>query len=337
MCVSRADLPDVDPDAELNACGGIQELDNAPGDPCGPCNLDQFECQGAELVCDGETACPETDVITTTPTNITAEGAQLNGELAKLPIEGLTELGFCWSATEANPSLDNADCMAIEDVLEEPGDFSIVIQGLDAGTGYNVTAYFIDGDAEAGYGNTIDFITFAPAPANVVATVAGDSVTLTWDAADDALEYEVLRDGDSIATLSELTYTDDEAPAGTLSGYEDLSVTQGIETGGVRLSWSPATGAAGAEIDYTIVAAYPDADSDPSDAASAQLEAPTVTGYEVQIDDGAWIDVGLVTEYLDEDAPEGEISAGTVEVTAGEHADRVELSVEGSSATDGAA
>ena len=335
VCVLRTELPDVGPDAELNVCGGIQELENAPGDPCGPCNLDQYQCEGAELVCSGETPCPETDVITTTPTNITAEGAQLNGELAEVPVEGLSELGFCWSSTEANPTLDNADCMAIETVLEAPGTFTLPVEGLNPGTSYNVATYFIDGDADSGYGNTLAFITLAPSPANVTATVEGDVITLTWDESDGIVEYEVLRDGTSIAVVSETTYADEDAPAGTLSGYEDLSATQGTETEGVRLTWSAAVGSAGDELSYEVIASYPDADSDPSEAVTAQLPAPTPTSYEVQIDDGAWIDVGLVTEYLDEDAPEGAITAGTTTVSAGEFADRVELSISGSTTEDG--
>ncbi|TXD39366.1 fibronectin type III domain-containing protein [Lujinxingia vulgaris] len=335
VCVLRTELPDVGPDADLNACGGIQVLENDPGDPCGPCNLDQYQCEGAELVCSGETPCPETDVITTTPTAITADGAQLNGELAELPVEGISELGFCWSATEESPTLDNADCMAIETALSAPGEFSLSVEGLNPGTSYNVSTYFIDGDADSGYGNTLAFITLAPSPANVTATVDGDVITLSWDEAAGIVEYEVLRDGTSIAVVSETTYADEDAPAGTLSGYEDLAATQGTETGGVRLTWSAATGSAGDELSYEIIASYPDADSDPSDAVTAQLPAPTPTSYEVQIDDGTWIDVGLVTDYLDEDAPEGTITAGTTEVSAGDFADRVELSISGSTTADG--
>ncbi|RVU48397.1 fibronectin type III domain-containing protein [Lujinxingia sediminis] len=335
VCMLRSDLPDVDPDAELNACGGIQELENAPGDPCGSCNLDQFQCEGAELVCSGDTPCPETDVITTTPTDITARGAHLNGELAELPIEGISELGFCWSSSEASPTLDNANCEAIGTLLEAPGTFSLPVEGLNPGTSYNVATYFIDGDSDSGYGNTLAFTTMAPTPTNVTAVVDGGVITLSWDEADGIVEYEVLRDGTSIAVVGQPSYADEDAPAGTLSGYEDLSATQGTESAGVRLTWSAATGSQGDELSYEVVASYPDADSAPSEAVVAQLPAPAPTSYEVQIDDGAWIDVGLVTEYLDEDAPEGTITAGTTTVSAGEFADRVEVSISGSTSADG--
>jgi hypothetical protein len=41
-----------------NACGGCSVLADEPGEPCGPCDLDQFVCSGTEsTVCDGNTPC----------------------------------------------------------------------------------------------------------------------------------------------------------------------------------------------------------------------------------------------------------------------------------------
>ncbi|RAL25300.1 hypothetical protein DL240_03555 [Lujinxingia litoralis] len=338
-CVNLSDLPDVGPDADtdlLNACGGIQTLENDPGDPCGPCDLDQFECQGTELVCSGETECPETDIITTIPTLVNATGAQLNGQLAELPLVGLNELGFCWSATETSPTHDNAECKAITDVLTAPGEFQTVAQGLSAGTLYYVASYFIDGEQEVGYGNIIDFTTLAPAPTNVVATPADTTITLTWDEAAGATDYEVLRDGESLGTVSELTFDDEDAPRGTFAGYEDLSASQGTETDGIELTWSAGSGVAGTEVSYEVVATYPNAVSDASEAVTAQLPAPELSGYQVQIDDGAWTDVGAATTYLDEGAPLGSITLGSVDVSAGTYADRVALSINGSTTDTGA-
>ncbi|MEL6182736.1 MAG: MopE-related protein, partial [Myxococcota bacterium] len=42
----------------LNVCGGCEPLDAVPGDPCGPCGLDELICGNGMLGCDGETACP---------------------------------------------------------------------------------------------------------------------------------------------------------------------------------------------------------------------------------------------------------------------------------------
>ncbi len=52
------DEPDADECTE-NACGGCEALEGAPGDPCGPCELDALICEGTDaLVCNGATECP---------------------------------------------------------------------------------------------------------------------------------------------------------------------------------------------------------------------------------------------------------------------------------------
>ncbi len=65
---------DNDNDADLNACGGQDELQfegspAAPGDTCGPCDRDTLQCDGEEqLVCSpGGTPCEGASELATTP------------------------------------------------------------------------------------------------------------------------------------------------------------------------------------------------------------------------------------------------------------------------------
>jgi len=47
------------PGATLNTCGGTSVLANEPGNTCGPCGLDEYECDGTEsTTCNGDTPCP---------------------------------------------------------------------------------------------------------------------------------------------------------------------------------------------------------------------------------------------------------------------------------------
>lgn len=51
-----ADIPDIDIAPYVNGCGGSSELSHEPESPCGPCDLDEWECDGFEaVVCSGET------------------------------------------------------------------------------------------------------------------------------------------------------------------------------------------------------------------------------------------------------------------------------------------
>lgn len=50
------DAVDVDATPPVNACGGTSVLAQDPGEPCGPCGLDSWSCNGPDaVVCSGET------------------------------------------------------------------------------------------------------------------------------------------------------------------------------------------------------------------------------------------------------------------------------------------
>ena len=51
-------------------------------------------------------------------------------------------------------------------------------------------------------------------PTNLVATVEGNDVTLSWDAAADAVSYNVFRNGTLVGTTSETTYLDSDVASG---------------------------------------------------------------------------------------------------------------------------
>ncbi len=323
-----ADEPDADePDVELNECGGTEVLENSEGDVCGPCDLDQFECVGEELVCSGSTECPDLDIITTNPTDIGPTSATLNGQIQEFPFDStLDEVGFCWG-TEEELSLDDT-CEALDEVPDETGAFSLLVEDLAPGTRYFVRAYSIDTNEVEEYANEVEFLTEAPGTALTTENTL-DAVLLTWDMADGATGYELFADGDSLEVIDDGavdTFDDDTAPAGVVAAPLSVDATDS-RSDGIRITWDASVESDGAEIDYTIVVHYPDTESDASDPESGQRLAPEVTGYEVLVD-ADWIPVGDVTEYLDDDAPRIPTTPGAVTASKGDHVDYVLLTTQ---------
>ena len=88
----------------------------------------------------------------------------------------------------------------------------------DGTTDYNFMIYNI---TEAGstisfsYGTSSD----CEAPTNLVATIDGNNVTLSWDAASNASSYNIYRNGSHIGNTSETTYFDGNLPYGIYTYY----------------------------------------------------------------------------------------------------------------------
>ena len=324
-------------EGEENECGGTEPLDGAVGDPCGPCDLDRLECSddGEALVCDGETECPDLDIVTTLPTNVEATTATFNGRIEALPEDAsLVELGFCWTDLDSEaPTLDH-DCATLDEVPQETGDFSLDVEDLRPGTYFYVRAYSMDDAADdEEYANEVEFETEPMAPEGLEADGDDDAVHLSWDETPGAVGYEVFADGESIAEIDdpeETSYIDETAPAGTVGTPENYEASTD-RTDGVELTWDAAQPAEGATVEYTVTAQFPNSVSDPSEPAEGNRtggEEPT--GYEVYIgadepEEEDWIFVGNDQDYLDEDAPTAELTAGTITASDGEYGGHVLL------------
>ena len=316
-----------------NECGGREPLDHEVGDPCGPCDLDLLECtaDGNAVTCDGNTPCPELDLITTQPTDIASTSATFHGKLEEFPHEEeLVEVGFCW-AQQDDLTLDD-DCAALDEVPDAVGDFSLDVDGLRPGTVQYVRAYSIsDADTEE-LANILEFQTEAPPPEGLQAEGGPDVITVSWDEAEGATGYELLAQGQTLAEFDdpqETSYEDETAPAGFVGAPQNYEATTDV-SGGVEVSWdAPETGE-GASVEYELIALYPDATSEPSDSVEGNRSAPQPTGYELYIGDDDpsdidWIFVSDEQSYFDDTAPLGVIFPGSISASKGEFTDFVRL------------
>lgn len=328
-----------DADVELNVCGGTEPLDGEPGDPCGPCDLDVLECSddGNSLVCSGATECPDLDIITQQPTDITSTSAVFHGTIQEFPEDSdLVEVGFCWS-TEAGPTLADSTCLALGEVPDQTGPFELSVDGLAAGTLYFVRAYSVDENDDETYGNEIDFVTDAPAPTDVSTEGDADEVVVTWQYTEGATHFEVFANGDSLGDTADgqtAEFADDTAPAGGISAPTDLDASS--ETDGVHLAWTASQPVDGATVEYTVIAHYPNASSAPSAPADGNRTGLDPTGYEIFIGEGTpdeqdWVDMELApdsTSHVDDAAPLAAVTAGQARASDGEFADFVRLDLE---------
>lgn len=317
-----------------NECGGLEPLEGAVGDPCGPCDLDLLECaeDGDSLVCDGETECPELDLITTQPTDVEATTATFNGRLDEFPHdEQIVDLGFCW-ATDDEPTMAD-DCAALAEVPEDTGEFSLDVDGLRPGTAQYVRAYSETDAGTENYGNAVDFMTEAPAPEGLETESSTDAVLLSWDEVEGAEGYEIHADSDILDTIDDpeqTSYEDESAPAGSLSAPQQVEASTD-RTDGIELTWEAAEPVDGSAIEYQIVAVYPDAASAPSEAVEGHRDGPAPSGYELYIGDDEepgeedWMLLGDGLDYLDEDAPYAAIDAGEISASKGEYENYVFL------------
>lgn len=264
-----------------NACEGLDPLDNEPGEPCGPCNLDEFICDGTEnTVCSGETACPEIALVTTLPTEITATGATLHGQIQSLSDDVPTDHGFCWSL-EALPTDANGNCFSLGAVTadQEGSLFEHTIDELNPGTTYSVRAYHTDSTGTV-YANTVEFTTLAPIPTNVTASQGTETayVQLEWDEMPGATEYIVYRD-DVLLDLVDAdttTFQDTTAEPAALTAPQMPTASQGDSYEAVLLSANPAA-VTTSSASYAVRAVYPNAQSAHSEEATGYRGAGAIS------------------------------------------------------------
>ncbi|MFU8802587.1 MAG: hypothetical protein ACNA8W_02150 [Bradymonadaceae bacterium] len=328
---------DVEVDVELNACDGTAVLDPEPGTPCGQCLLDEFICDGTDdTVCNGDTVCPEIDIVALAVEDIEATTATLRGEILELPLEAITAHGFCWGI-EAQPD-ETDDCQDLA-AATQVGEFTHDAENLDQGRTYYVRV-FATADGDTSWSNQVTFTTLAPVPTGLSASsgTESDHVLLTWDAMPGATGYLIDRDTTTLDLVDDGdtdSLQDTGATSGSLPAPTGLSTSTTSET--ITLSWTAPTPTVGPTHDYTIRAVYPDATSDPSANEEGNTAAPTITGYEVSTDDGAtWSDEGTATQYVDDGAPLGTIDGGAASASRATSLTVVSLSVSGEIATQGA-
>lgn len=101
----------------------------------------------------------------------------------------------------------------------ENGD--IICQASSLSSGWS---FAFDVNCAGGYGGTYDPVT------DLTATVAANSVTLNWDAAEDAIGYIISRNGIAIDQVAEATYTDQIALEGAYTYCVVATYADGVST-----------------------------------------------------------------------------------------------------------
>ena len=94
-------------------------------------------------------------VNTSAVTNITTTGATFNGIVTDLGVPTATRRGFCYSAYNQNPTINDSH---VDDYYVNLANYTKNVTGLSAGTTYYVRAYVYQ-DGEYIYGNPVNFTT----------------------------------------------------------------------------------------------------------------------------------------------------------------------------------
>ena len=176
------------------------------------------------------------------------------------------------------------------------------------------------------------------APASVVASEGTSAihVRVTWSTVSGATGYHVYRDGVRVtsAPLLGTSYDDaDAAPGGVPGEVQALHATTD-RSDDVRLTWTDADVAAGPAAFYQVRTVSGARQSALSSGASGYRGGLPVQGYEVQVDEQAWVQVGDVVAWVDDSAPAGSVTVGLPGATTA-LSDRVDVSVAASSTTPG--
>ncbi|MBA2663051.1 MAG: hypothetical protein H0U74_12205 [Bradymonadaceae bacterium] len=280
----------------------------------------------ADTADDGQSVQPTLDFVTHDARAIGASVASFHGELIELPPEALSDHGFCWSL-EAEPSAEQGVCESLG-APEQAGSFELDVENLEPGTTYHVRAFVTDG-SDTYYAGAVSFTTAAPAPRAFVASRGehSDFVRLSWNPAEGALWYGVVRDGQEIVRIpaDRVSYDDADASAPLELGAPQISASQGSFVDHVEVSWSAVEGGDAESHTYALLATYRNADSPLSVATSGYRGGGQALGYEIEID-GVWqaVDEGLV--YVDTSAPAGTLLPGSVSASSGTYATHVALS-----------
>ncbi|MBA2664440.1 MAG: hypothetical protein H0U74_19290 [Bradymonadaceae bacterium] len=301
------------------------------------------------------------DPLVRDPDNITTTSARLYANLTTLGAPAPAAMGFCYSATIAAPSIDDAGqgavCLSVAQ-LTEPGEYWAVAMSLTPGTTYNVRAFVRTSAVGAGYayGDVVTFDTRTSAPQNVSTENAVAHVAVSWDSVSGAASYKVVRNagtaseaivGATVVDLGEGRFGLEDtgaAPGGPpLTPALSATGAASARTDGIALSWSAVGLVDGAVQSYTVIAVGQDAlESAPSASASGRRLGAPVAGYQVKVGAAAFATV-TATEldgalsWLDSSATTlGSLSLTAIAASKGTHSDRVALDAQGAASQDGA-
>lgn len=179
-------------------------------------------------------------------------------------------------------------------------------------------------DGDAGGNNGGPDLDPPAAPSRVDASQGDfpDLVAVAWEPVATAARYQVLRDGQQIATVEDTgedTYAYDDVDAeagGPLAAPEQ--VTAKYTEQGVEVTWTPGESQPGTTHDYTIVAVNAGGESPPSDPAQGYRASPEAGYFEVQAgESGSWVQASEPDSWIDTDASMPFVSFGEVTATEG--------------------
>ncbi len=163
-------------------------------------------------------------VSTATPADTQAPTAP--GNLAGTP--GFTTMALSWAPSTDNAGVTGYRVYRGEDLVTTVAALDYLDAGLIPGTGYHYLVRAIDSAGNVSDEAVLDTATLAdtqaPAtPPGFDATAGNQSVVLSWAPASDNVgvaSYEILRDGDVIATVPTPGYTDSGLTNGVLYTYQ---------------------------------------------------------------------------------------------------------------------
>lgn len=344
-CTSGADC-ETDQICEDEQC---VPLDEPQCEDDADCEVDQVCSDDRCIPCQEVDECPELTFGDLEIPEIGTDSATFQSELEELPVEPVTDHGFCW-ATDEQPTLDDA-CTRLGEA-DEAGPFSATVDDLEETTDYYLRAFAVV-DEETTYSDQKSFATASvdvSPPGGVEATTDRvDDVIVSWEAADDAAEYAIYRDDELVDEIEDdgsatFSVADHEADPGTTpTAPTDLTVTETTEM--IRIEWTPSDVDAGSLHEYTVRALGPDRIARSSATDDGRRAAAPVDTYEIRssTDGSSWTDFDEVTEpntpaHDDLTAPEGaitDIGPGGTSASEGTSPDYVELETPEADATAG--
>lgn len=311
-------------------CIGDPSLIPPPGDECAECAI---------------------DVRTLEPFEIEATRAKLKGEWSSEEVRTVEGRGGCGARTEEALMAGDGICVSVGS--GEPGEFTIEVASLTPGTRYYFRAY-IEVDGERQYGEVKSAVTLAPAVEITASRDQLGEVVVSWEAAQGALSYRVLRDGELYATedgglvcmdSGDCRFEDAavDAPDPEPGPPVNVVASEGDHIDKVVVTWE----APDAEVEsylYQVVAIYADAESEESNQAEGSSSGFQISRYEIER-----VPVSAVEEEPGEASLLGEVTAGSelrwedftaspaeievdpdlIRVGQGDSEDGVPLSVEG--------
>jgi len=188
----------------------------------------------------------------------------------------------------------------------------------------------------------------ATAPTGVSAsTDRANDIALVWQAAAEATGYRVHRctldcaNEASWIELTDLPVTSTSFVDQTVASPAAPSATTTVDatqdrTLDVVVTWAPVVAELATRYQYRVVTVGAGDTSAPSSVSEGHVAERPVLGYEVQIDQGAWVALsGLSATWSDGSAAPAQLTAGSASATLGTYPEYVRLSSSGAAALPG--